>query len=142
RQAERSTEQFRSTALANGARQELLNGRPDVALALAREAVSMVNAPADSELTFFLAATSSWIKQRYVGGHTSSLFDAVFFPDGERMVTTGVDGRAVVWDVATGQQLQSIQHDAWVVQAAVHPDGNMVAAGAIDGKILLWNLDT
>lgn len=141
-QAARSTEQFRSTALASGAERALGNGQPDVALALAQEAINMVDPPPQSELTYFQVATSSWIKQRYTGGHTSSIFDAVFFPDGKRMVTTGFDGRAVVWDVATGRQLQSIQHETWLVQAAVRPDGNMVAVGALDGKILLWQLDT
>ncbi len=140
-QAARSAEQFRSTALANGAQQELLNGHPDVALALAQEAMNMVDPPPQSELMFFQAATSSWIKQRYVGGHTSSMFDVVYFPDGERMVTSGFDGRAVVWDIATGEQVQSVQYGTIAGHLAVHPDGDMVAIGS-DGTIMLWRLDT
>ena len=140
-QATHSAQQFRSTALAIGARQALDDGKPDVALALAQEAVNMSNPPLEFQLTFFEAATSTWIRQRYVGGHTTSMRDAAFLPDGERMVTVGWDGRAVLWNVATGEPLKSIQNDGRIVAVAAHPGGHLVALGAEFGRFILWNVD-
>ncbi len=141
-QAMRSAAQFRSIALASGARQALLNRQPDVALALALASLNIDEPPKQSELAFFEAATSSWIVQRYVGGHTSTMRDVVFFRDGRRMVTSGFDGRAVVWDIATGEQLQAVQTEDRIHHLAVHPDGTIVAAAGIAGEMYLWNLAT
>jgi len=38
-------------------------------------------------------------------GHTSYVLDAVFSPDGRRLVTIGFDGTKRLWDVKTGRAI-------------------------------------
>jgi WD40 repeat protein/DNA-binding CsgD family transcriptional regulator len=140
-EAERSADEFRSIALTFGAQQALDDGQPDVALALALEAVSMDNPPRQAELTFLNVAASTWIKQRYVGGHDSIVYDVAYHPDGEHMVTTGWDGRINIWDIITGEVFQSIQHETFR-EMAINTSGTLVAAVGAGDTVLLWNLET
>jgi WD40 repeat protein len=49
-------------------------------------------------------------------------------------------GKAVVWDLATGQQLQSFQGDAIAWSAGISPDGAWIATAARTGKVALWRV--
>jgi WD40 repeat protein len=64
-------------------------------------------------------------------------------PDGRRMVTACADGKARIWDLATGQiEGVPLAHRAPVSFAAVSPDGRLVATASEDGTARLWNLRT
>jgi WD40 repeat protein/DNA-binding CsgD family transcriptional regulator len=139
--AERSAGEFRSIALSFGAEAALDNGQPDVALALAREAVQTDNPPPQVHQTFLTAATSSWIQERFQVSNTR-VWDAVYHPDGKRIITTSWDGRAEVWDIETGQEKQAIQRDGFPLHVSIHPDGNLAVVGGRDGHLQFWNLAT
>ncbi|HZS45613.1 MAG TPA: PQQ-binding-like beta-propeller repeat protein [Blastocatellia bacterium] len=74
--------------------------------------------------------------------------DALFSPDGQRVVTYstagayGQDGGlwARVWDVATGKELLRLQHPRAVESVAFSPDGSFALTGCWDGVARLWNL--
>lgn len=138
-EAERSAGEFRSIALSFGANAALENGQPDEALALAHEAISMPSAPVQAQNTFLNIASSTWIRQRFIG-HATRVWDAIYHPDGERIITTSWDGRAIIWDIATGQELQSISTDGRTLAAAVHPTNhNLIALGGSNGTLRLWD---
>jgi len=42
-------------------------------------------------------------------GHRTSVFDAVFSPDGSQIATAGNDGSARIWDAATGATIQVLE---------------------------------
>lgn len=140
-QAEQNANEFRSIALISGAEQALDNKQPDAALALAREAVNMENPPVQAERAFFQIAHSSWIKQRFTG-HTKRVFDALYFPDGKRIITSSHDGRVIIWDAATGEIIQSLEHAGRHNFMALHPDGKRVAIGSDNATAFIWNLET
>lgn len=140
-QSQQSAAEFRSVALTFGAQDALNNGQSDVALALAQEAINMDNPPFAAEQMFFNASSSSWIKQRFLVSDTR-VWDAIYHPDGKRIITTSWDGRAIVWDIETGEELQSIQREGRPLHVTVHPDGNLLAVGGRDGLLQLWNLET
>jgi WD40 repeat protein len=62
----------------------------------------------------------------------------------ERIVTTGTDGRAMVWRWQTTQPPQVIQaHDTWVYAAAFAPwDTNLLVTCSFDRSAHLWELST
>jgi WD40 repeat protein/serine/threonine protein kinase len=142
-EAQRSAEEIRSIALTFGAQQALDNDQPDVALALALQAIKMDNPPIHAQQTFFTATTSSWIQKRFLVSD-ARVFDAVYHPDGERIITTSLDGRTIVWDIETGEELQSIGREGWATFLDIHPDGNIIAIGGAPGSIpvQVWNLET
>lgn len=140
-EAQQSAAEFRSIALTFGAQDALNHHQPDVALALAHEAVNMPEPPLQSELMFYNAATSTWIQHRYLVSDTR-IWDALYHPDGKRIITTGWDGRAVIRDIDTERELQSLQIDGRLYDIAIHPDGQIIALGGDNGILRLWDIET
>jgi len=139
--AEQSAAEFRSIALTFGAQQALDSGQPDVALALAQEAINMENPPFAAQEIFFEASNANWIRQR-VFVPDARLWDGIFHPDGERIITSSWDGRTILWDIETGEELQSLQHAGFPAWLAVHPDGHLIAVSGNQGFLQLWNIET
>jgi WD40 repeat protein len=80
------------------------------------------------------------LKERWTGG----IYQAVFSPDGKRLVTALGDGTARVWDVATGRPLLVLKgHEGVVVwSAAFSPDGRRIATGGIDRTARLYDAES
>jgi Tol biopolymer transport system component len=74
---------------------------------------------------------------------TDSIHDVAFSPEGQQAVTgTGkADPRVIVWDVATGAQLQnySVHTDA-VRSVAFNNDGSQIISASADATLILWDL--
>jgi WD40 repeat protein/tetratricopeptide (TPR) repeat protein len=75
--------------------------------------------------------------------HRRPLSQAVFSPDGQRVVTASDDGTAQVWGTTSGQALgPPLEHHAPVQAVAFSPDGSLVATAGADGVALLWDAKT
>ncbi len=77
---------------------------------------------------------------RRYSGHTTHYAGGVkvgFSPDGTSVVTACVDGPAIHWDTATGDDIRQLGD--WVVSAAFSPDGNRIVTGARNGEITVWD---
>ena len=72
--------------------------------------------------------------------HIGSWIIVAFSPDGTTLVTAGIDGLIVVWDVATGTDRATLfAHTDMIGALAFSPDGrHFVSAGL--GETLLWEL--
>ena len=65
--------------------------------------------------------------------------DMAFSPDGRLVVTTGVEGNAVVWEATTGRKLLTLSgHAGPVVAVAINPAGSQAATASADGTVALW----
>jgi WD40 repeat protein len=76
------------------------------------------------------------------GSHANYATCLAWAPDGLSVATGSSDRRVILWDAATGQQIRSFHHDAWIQSVAISPDGMYLASGAADNAVKIWNLQT
>ncbi len=61
-------------------------------------------------------------------GHHDIVLCVRFSPEGTRLVSTGLSGIVIVWNLSTGQEiLRYRDHDSWAWSAVFSPDGQMLA---------------
>jgi WD40 repeat protein/Flp pilus assembly protein TadD len=77
-----------------------------------------------------------------------------FSPDGQRIVTASSDGKARIWDAATGELLcpkkdkkgrlscGPLEHEDGVTHASFSPNGKYILTASLDGTARLWSADT
>ena len=76
-------------------------------------------------------------------GHSHGVWTVAYAPDGQTLVSGGVDRLVRVWDIETGRLLRSMRGHTHDIRAAVFtPDGQTLATGSEDRTIRLWNLKT
>ena len=65
---------------------------------------------------------------------------AAFSPDGERVVTSGLDGATRLWDAGTGEILDSFKgHEKWAEHLAFSPDGVHLVTVSADKTVRVWD---
>ncbi|MHC5054710.1 MAG: WD40 repeat domain-containing protein [Planctomycetota bacterium] len=79
----------------------------------------------------------------YSGGHLSAVTDAVFSPDGKRVLSTSHDGTGRVWDADTGGLLFKLSgHEGAVLSGSYSPDGAVIATASRDKTARIWDAST
>jgi hypothetical protein len=75
-------------------------------------------------------------------GHQDAVLSANFSSDGKQIVTASRDRTASLWDVETGEPLQTYQegHDFLTTTAVFFPDGRRLATGAGDNSVRIWDV--
>jgi hypothetical protein len=64
-------------------------------------------------------------------------------PDGQRLVSAGVDGAVKVWDAHTGQNTLTLQgHTRGVLSVSWSPDGQRLVSAGVDGAVKVWDAHT
>ncbi|MCB9267376.1 MAG: caspase family protein [Lewinellaceae bacterium] len=73
-------------------------------------------------------------------GHSDDITTVAFSPDGQYILTAGLDRTAKLWN-RQGQELVTFsQHSGYILDATFSPDGQYIITGADDASIILWNL--
>lgn len=73
-------------------------------------------------------------------GHTDTLSDVAFSPDGEYVATVGHDRQFRMWRVDTGElEFARVSHRNWATSVRFSPDGRTLATAGIDGEVILWH---
>jgi WD40 repeat protein len=91
-------------------------------------------APADAGLKATLLAQSQ--------PRTGSLECLRISKDGRRLITSGTDGKIIVWDPIKLVPLQTIAHDTAFHRGVLLPSDKQFAAGDVAGRVSLWDLNT
>lgn len=74
-----------------------------------------------------------------LSGHKEGITAAAWAADGNTVVTGGLDGRALVWDVSTGQPIKELRHEHPVSAVIYSTDQGKIITGSWDGKIRIWS---
>ena len=92
-------------------------------------------------LSVFQEARAADAQIMAITGHTGSVWDAAFSPDGRRIVTASGDRTARIWDAATGQQLQEFKgFSNPVATAEFSPDGSRLVMATMQKTAQVWDI--
>jgi WD40 repeat protein len=73
-------------------------------------------------------------------GHTQTPWCVTFSPDGQRVVTSGVDSTLKLWDAVTGEEIMTIgRHFGLVTSVVFSPDGLKLVSTTDAGDVRIWD---
>ena len=76
-------------------------------------------------------------------GHTNTIQDLAFSPEGRFLVSGSADDTVRIWDVTQRALIQTLKgHTDAVYAVAFSPDGERVVSGSDDDTLRLWNAET
>jgi len=76
-------------------------------------------------------------------GHTRTVRQAIFSPDGKKIVTASQDNTAKIWDAESGKELQTLEgHTSFVNYVAFSPDGKRIATASTDNTVRIWDVES
>ena len=109
-----------------------------------------LRSPKEKALSLFLEEiqdiTKSVPKRRVMHdleAHTGGIGCFFITPDGTQIVTGGNDGKAVLWDVKTGQRLMGFSgHTERIESVYLHPGVRRLVTGSRDRTAKIWNTET
>jgi WD40 repeat protein/serine/threonine protein kinase len=151
-EAARRAEEALSLKRAFVAQVQLINGRSDIALAVALQAVEIDNpSPVITSILMETAYTRG-TRQIYQD-HQSKVMAVALSPDGTLMVSGGGkytptqeeddDHIIRLWDVKSNQVLRTFEgHGATVWSLAFSPDGTQFASASADQTLKIWDVQT
>jgi WD40 repeat protein len=142
-QQQRADEQSKiatSRELASHAR-STMHAEPDLSFQLAARAVNF--APTSQAIETLREALPQTFLQAELVGHTATVNNAQFSPDGQRVVTASNDRTARVWEAATGKLIAELRgHTAMVNNAQFSADGQRIVTASDDRTARVWEATT
>ncbi|HID53677.1 MAG TPA: hypothetical protein EYP41_16790 [Anaerolineae bacterium] len=145
-EAEKTAREVRSRELAGIALRQL-GSDPPLSLLLGLEAVNIPQTEGDIPPPAAENALQSALQaiqlKRTLTGHTGSINDIAYSPDGRRIATVSSDTDVKIWDAATGQEIITLEsgHARPVNALAFSPNGKLLATGG-DDFVILWNAES
>jgi len=76
-------------------------------------------------------------------GHSMTINDLSFSPDGRYLVSAGDDNILIIWDIISGKQVRIFEgHQAPVSQALFNATGDRMASVSGDQSVIIWDVRT
>ena len=140
--AERNAAEAQSLALAASAQQAFSASNNDLAITLALEANQIENPPAQSRRILAEAAYAPGTRRVFTG-HTNVIQGVAFSNDGMRVASASSDGTLRLWDVQTGETIQSFTgHTGGVNAVDIASNQLQLLSASADGSARLWDIET
>ena len=96
-----------------------------------------------------LSVRDEWVGVRLSDGHAVAVRRAVFSPDGRRLVTSGEDGKIIVWDFASRERIATLNYNSMEpgtsdsipngTSLAYSPDGKWIASLGEQDAVIVWD---
>jgi WD40 repeat protein len=83
--------------------------------------------------------------EKTLRGHSGMVISLNFSNDGKYLATGGLDGKAIVWDVNSGEMLKKFIYkdtNQVIFSVDISPDNHTLAAADWRGNIVLWDIET
>src|SRR5688572_11943521 len=74
-------------------------------------------------------------------GQPTIVWSLAASPDGKTLITSGYDGKIIVWNVVDKKPQQTIEKKGWIRRLALSPDGKNFASAMEDGSVILFETD-
>ena len=117
--------------------------RPGVGLCrgLTRREATRASPWTEDAPDWWTCGPGGWIREPTKAHDLTTRVD--FSGDGTRFVTSGLDGRVVLWDGLTGERLAAVQPlgPEFETGVAFLPDGHTVSIAASNGQMFRWDTD-
>ena len=68
-------------------------------------------------------------------GQPTIVWSLAASPDGKTLITSGYDGKIIVWNVAEKKPQQTIEKKGWIRRVSLSSDGKNFAAAMEDGSV-------
>ena len=91
------------------------------------------------DTTAILWDANTGLMIRKLEGHPKRVHSVAFFPDGKRCLTESLAG-AKIWDVHSGECLQTLEAMECVASVAFSPDGKRCLTGSYDNTAKIWDV--
>jgi WD40 repeat protein len=74
-------------------------------------------------------------------GQPTIVWSLATTPDGKTLISSGYDGKIIIWNVAEKKPQQTIEKKGWIRRVALSADGKNFAAGMEDGNVILFEVE-
>lgn len=74
-------------------------------------------------------------------GQPTLVWSVAASPDGKTLITSGYDGKIIVWNVAEKKPQQTMEKKGWIRRVTLSPDGKNFAAAMEDGSVIIFETE-
>lgn len=108
-------------------------------------AVAYANAPFVANTTgisLWSLAEGAPILVGNLSGHSDVVSDLAFSTDSQRLVSASQDGRLILWNAITQEEIARMDgHTDWVMAVDFSPDGRRIVSASADNTLMLWSFN-
>jgi WD40 repeat protein len=111
-------------------------------LAFTPDSSALIFTTFEGEIAIFDARTGQ--RTLSLTGHQAATYGVAVSPDGQQILSAGLDQFMILWDRTSGNEIRRFQLPTRgrITTVAISPDGQLALSGSDDGQTILWDMNT